>query len=228
MWGGSVSDYLAKHYSKGICNDIDRNLMNFYWVAYNKEDELKQYIYNNRASLEFDQVNNFKHELSNESNDLIRAFKYYCCIFNGYSGKPYETITRYNLNKFKTRKIEKDFDKIRTTLSKCELSSTDYHNLQGNNKLFYCDPPYFKVGKNTYYGYKGENHKEFDHYEFARWIKEIGKTNYFIISYEDSDEIRELYKNYNIITIDKKSVYYDSKEKITKSKGTNEVLIMNY
>ncbi len=202
--------------------------MNFYCVAYNRTEELKEYIYNNRSDLTFEQVNNFKHELENESDDLIRAFKFYCCIYNGFSGKPYETITRYNLEKFKNRNIEKDFQKITKTLSRCELSSVDYHKLKGENKLFYCDPPYFKVGKNSYYGYKGKNHKNFDHYEFADWIKKIGENNYFIISYEDSEEIRKIYKDYKIITINKKSTYYDNKTKTTKSKETNEVLITNY
>ena len=42
--GGSVSDFLSTKYKNGICNDLDSNLMNFYWVAHNRTNELYDYI----------------------------------------------------------------------------------------------------------------------------------------------------------------------------------------
>lgn len=206
--------------------------MNFYWVAHNRTNELYNYILNKRENLTFEEVKQFRYQLSEEKDELIRAYKYYVCVYNGFSGKVYDTPTKSNLEAFKKRNVKKDFDLINKTLSTCDLISEDYHNVKYSNCLYYCDPPYYKVGKNKnrhdYYGLKGENHKEFNHEEFSEFIKDIAKNNYVIISYEDSEAVRNLYKGWRFIEIDKKSSNYNTKTKMGISQNTPELLIMNY
>lgn len=230
--GGSVSDYLSTKYKYGLCNDLDSNLINFYTVVKENREELEKYILNHRQDLEFEEVKNFRYSFDSESNKFIKAYKYYVCVYNGFSGKVYDTPTKSNLEAFKKRNIAKDFDLIEKTLNSCKLSNKDYHELIYKDCLYYCDPPYWKVGKNrnrhNYYGLKGENHKDFDHYDFYNFITQISENNYVIISYEDSEEVRDLYKDWNIIKIDKKSTNINTNTLKGMSKDTPELLIMNY
>ena len=57
------------------------------------------------------------------------------------------------------------------------------------DELMYLDPPYIIESK--LYGYKGDMHTDFDHEELARILR--GKSRW-ILSYNDSDQIRQLYE----------------------------------
>src|SRR5574338_1142976 len=63
------------------------------------------------------------------------------------------------------------------------------------NMLLYLDPPYLIQSK--LYGKKGDLHKNFDHIGLAKILK---KRNSWILSYNNSKEIRELYSNYTIFS----------------------------
>lgn len=106
--------------------------------------------------------------------------------------------------------------------------SKDYSEIKLKNFLYYCDPPYYKVGDNTYYGLKGKSHKDFDHIRFFEYITNIAKENKVIISYEDSEPIRELYKDWNIVGLSKKTVNFNPNNKNNETLKTPELLIMNY
>ena len=53
-------------------------------------------------------------------------------------------------------------------------------------------------------------------------------NNKIMISYEDSETIRELYKDWNIVEIDKNTINYNPRTKKSDTIKTNELLIMNY
>ena len=63
--------------------------------------------------------------------------------------------------------------------------------------FMYLDPPYYI--KNTLYGVKGDKHKDFEHELLYQVLKDKGN---WIMSYNDCEEIRELYKNYKIINLE--------------------------
>lgn len=227
--GGSISDTLCNVYEKCIVNDMDENLINLYRVV--KEGDMEKIIEifeKLREETLFEDVRKLKQSLDCETNKIFRAFNYYTCVYCGYGGKPYASPTRDKYNQYKRRNIRKDIEFIYKTISKCEIYSKDYSDIIYNNCLYYCDPPYNKVGDNTYYGLKGKTHKDFDHLKFYNYIKEISKNNYTIISYEDSRPIRELYKDFNIISISKKTVNFNPNSKNNETLQTNELLIMNY
>lgn len=227
--GGSVSDVLSKHYSHGIINDIDLNLIRFYRALKSNADEVKRIILDRRESLTLDGIRGFKNDIFSDNDDLSVAFKYFTLIYTMYSNKPYSTPTSKNLRLFRTRNIDKDFDKISNTLKSIdEIRNDDFHKVMYEGMFYYCDPPYWKVGNNDYYGKNGENHRNFDHNDFFSWISSISMKNKVMISYEDSFEVRELYKDWTLVEIPKKSAYYDAKSKEMKYKITNELLIKNY
>jgi len=61
--------------------------------------------------------------------------------------------------------------------------------------LLYLDPPY--MIKSKLYGRNGDLHKDFDHEGLANILKKRGK---WILSYNDSNEVKELYANFHIET----------------------------
>ena len=81
------------------------------------------------------------------------------------------------------------------------------------NALFYCDPPYYKTEKY----YEAEFSTE-DNERLKRCLKAI--KGRFILSYNDDNYIRELYKDFNIIAAERQN---------NLSKGTyKELIITNY
>ncbi|MGH2583206.1 MAG: DNA adenine methylase [Anaerolineales bacterium] len=81
--------------------------------------------------------------------------------------------------------------------------------------FLYLDPPYMNV--QALYGVKGGAHKGFDHKALADLLY---KRDRWIMSYNDSPEIRSLYRNYRIVNV---SWTYG----MNKSKRSNEVLILS-
>lgn len=226
--GGSITDVMSNHYKNIIINDLDKNLINFYNVAKNDYGTLLELTFKLRDNITFEDVKRFRYELDNEDDEYLRAFKYYTCVYCGYGGKPYASPTKDKFNQYKNRDIGKDLRLCRDTLFFAEILSKDYSELKYNGFLYYCDPPYYKVGDNTYYGLKGKSHKDFDHIRFKEYIDNISKTNKVIISYEDSKEIRELYRDFNFVELNKKTVNYNPNNKNNETLQTNELLIMNY
>jgi hypothetical protein len=53
-------------------------------------------------------------------------------------------------------------------------------------------------------------------------------NNKIMISYEDSETIRELYKDWNIVEINKNTTNYNPRTKKSDIIKTDELLIMNY
>ena len=93
----------------------------------------------------------------------------------------------------------------------------DYREAISNSpdEFMYLDPPYIIESK--LYGYKGDMHTDFDHEELARILR--SRSNW-ILSYNDSEEVRLLYEGYEILT--PQWVYG-----MARNKRSREVLIVN-
>lgn len=89
-------------------------------------------------------------------------------------------------------------------------------SLDAHKNIFsYIDPPY--MIKNALYGVSGNLHKDFDHYGLCEILK--NRSNW-LLSYNDCDEVRRMYKDYRIVELSWK--YGMSKEKVS-----SEILIIN-
>ncbi len=82
--------------------------------------------------------------------------------------------------------------------------------------LVYADPPYYI--SHYLYGKDGDLHHSFDHVKFAEVIQ---KRNDFLISYNDCEYIRELYKNCTIFKV-------DWKYGMNSNKKSSEILILPF
>ncbi|EPC1364265.1 DNA adenine methylase, partial [Campylobacter jejuni] len=89
-----------------------------------------------------------------------------------------------------------------------------------NEALFYLDPPY--VGTENYYKNTGGFGLK-EHELLCNLLKNIkGK---FMLSYNDCDLVRELYKDFNIKEL---KVRYSLNNNVLKRKESKELLIMNF
>lgn len=79
----------------------------------------------------------------------------------------------------------------------------------------YLDPPY--LIKSALYGKKGDAHKDFDHAGLAIILK---NREHWLLSYNDCDEVRDLYSGFHIITP-------NWKYGMSRDKTSREVLIFS-
>jgi len=76
------------------------------------------------------------------------------------------------------------------------VSYGDFHQtiLDHSNSLLYLDPPYLIA--NSLYGKNGNTHKDFDHNGLCSLLR---KREKWILSYNDCNELRDMYKGYRIL-----------------------------
>lgn len=87
---------------------------------------------------------------------------------------------------------------------------------ENRDKFLYCDPPYYI--ESALYGVKGNAHENFDHVGLFKILKD---RDGWVLSYNNCDEIKELYKDFKI-------VYPRWSYGMNKSKSSSEILILNY
>ena len=204
-----------KHAKLEVYNDADKQLVNLFRCAKYHVDELVKEIdtlcINSREFFE-----EFKEQIDLRGlTDIQRAARFYLLIrmsFGadrrsfGCSNKNILDKTKYLLDiqeRLKNVVIEnRDFQKIIKTYDR-------------PNALFYLDPPYH--GTESFYDVAFNID---EHLRLKNSLSSIkGK---FLLSYNDDDFIRELYKDFNIIAI--------SRGNNISSKGSifKELIIKNY
>lgn len=81
--------------------------------------------------------------------------------------------------------------------------------------LLYLDPPY--LNGQALYGQRGNMHKDFEHEELHKILK---RRDNWILSYNDCDKVREMYKDHNIVNL-------KWKYGMSNDKSSKEVLILS-
>ena len=127
----------------------------------------------------------------------------------------------------KARNLEngiKNLEDISKRLKNVLIENRDYSQIieayDREDTLFYLDPPYF--GTEIYYKNKGADKvmDKSDHEKLKEILSKIrGK---FILSYNDCKEVRDLYKGYEIIEVQRQHNLKDNSEKYC------EVIIKNF
>ena len=127
--------------------------------------------------------------------------------------KNWDEELRYSRERIKGATIENlDFE---TLFEKYEPRKGDY---------WYLDPPYIvATEKGSYYM---NNFTVEDHTRLRDCVNKIDKNGgLFMVSYDYRDEVKELYKDYNIKTLDLK---YSGATNKARDKERKEYIIMNY
>ena len=227
--GGSVGLYLAQRQKRIFANDLNADLYSF-WQVLKTQNKV---LVNEIQSIK----NNFKNgrelyeSLLARRNGNLSEFQRAVDFFvlnritfsgvvdsGGYSQKAYESrFTQSSIDRLK------NMDKILETFT---FSNEGYENLlqrEGQGVFIFLDPPYFKATKSRLYGKRGDLHTSFNHEKLCENLKNT--KHHFLLTYDDSEFIRELYKDFYIKEF---SVQYGMNNfKQTKAQKGQELLISN-
>jgi len=157
-------------------------------------------------------------------NDIERASYYFYLISQSFGAKG-ESFAMSAKSK-KPKNIYKDFTKWSERLKGVVIENMSFERLlkeyDKEDAFFYCDPPY--VSTESYYKNIGSFGKN-EHILLNDKLKNLkGK---FLLSYNDCELIRELYKDFKIIK-SKEINYLLGQNMHNKKKSVQEIFIMNY
>ncbi len=198
--GGSFELFVQNKYNIPIfANDKFEPLYN-YWNCL-KLDKIKLESEINKLSpITKDIFIECKKNLMNVTCDkFIRAASYFAINRSSFSGS---TIS----GGFSKESGEKRFTQSSITkMKKTNLTNIIFTNLDfidfvqniPDDKFIFLDPPYYLGKKSKLYGNNGDLHENFNHNELFNCIS---KKHNFILCYNDCEYIRNLYKDFIIIS----------------------------
>lgn len=215
-------------------NDKDIGIYSLWTSVLNHPDTLKEMIRCYKPSVDdFDQFKNYFLENPNPTDDEIvecgfRKLVLHQISYSGLgikSGGPLggrEQKSNYKIDcRWSPESICKKIDKINRAMGKVsiKITSLDFNDIiaDDNDKSFiYLDPPYYDKGGDLY-------HHSFtvsDHERMSKLLRETSHS--WLLSYDDCEEIRELYSWAKIETID---AVYTIQQSAGKSNKKSELLI---
>ena len=240
LGGGSVELLCANNGMRVYGYDKFLPLVDFWNCLIKKPDELAQLVAGwwstgtNGLSEEFEkEYQKLKTELlSPKPSQLERAALFYVINRTSFSGSALSGGVTAGNPRFTESSVQrilefKDANKTKNITVEClDFTKSIEKNKQ---KLMYLDPPYWLESK--LYGEKGDlNFQEKDHLEL---FKILSKAKKWILSYNDSEIVRETYRDYQIIPLEwaygmKNYTGPTGKDKIkTTMPKSSEVLILN-
>ena len=230
--GGSFEFYIQNKYKiRIIGNDKFIPLASFWSCCKNQKDELCDMLYKVGANttqegITKEQFMNYRRIIMSETNILMQAYYYFIinrCSFSGatLSGgfSQQSAIGRFtkssidrikNLDLSATEIHNKDFEDFINTVV------PDHAVGESNNYIIFADPPYYLEKKSKLYGNNGDMHDEFDH---KKLFSVLSKRKGWLLTYNDCDYVRNLYKDYKIIEV-------DWTYGMNKSKKSSEIVII--
>lgn len=206
-----------------ILNDINTDLVTLYRVIKNHLEEFIRYL--KWILVARDEFGRFKDENPDTLTDIQKAVRFYYLIKNGYSSrmvKPTFSISTLRRANFNLLRIEEELSAAHLRLCRVYIENLPYERvierLDKPHTFFYLDPPY--QGCEDYYG-KGI----FERSDFER-LRDLlkGIKGRFIMSLNDTREIRDLYKKFHVETVDTTYLVMGK----GKKQKVNELLIMNF
>lgn len=192
-----------------ILNDFDSHIYNFWFTALYHTDELLRRIRDTPVTLdERDrQKTVYIDKDADKVSDGFATLFLNRVNFSGViKGGPIGGYSQSSVHKidcrFNKSELEKKIQHIASFSNRIELYNCDAGKLitqqmQGriSTSFFNIDPPYVKKGHELYTNY----FKEEDHKNLERIIVgHLGETQW-IVTYDDCDLIRNIYKDYNMV-----------------------------
>ena len=206
---GAIFLNLDLENKKSIINDLDKTITQGHnAIKSGITLDPKTFIFSGNQE-------NFSNKTVTSINDkFLKSVIITCGTFGGKGyGKIYKPITESSFKKkIKHALKQKEFYK------NTRIFNTDYKKLikkfDNNKTFFYLDPPY-ENSKNLY---KDES---FDFQELSNILKNI--KGRFLLSLNDSPNIRNIFKNYNIV-----SLFVKGSNSSNIGNDRKELLISNY
>lgn len=212
VFGGAGWVLFAKD-RKGteVYNDINSNLVNLYKCVKHHPEALQKELDGILMSRELFQDAIWD---TRGLTDIQRAARFFVAIKESFGSR----METFGLQP-KNMKASVDFLKIASErLNTVVIENRDFDKIiQSYDKedtLFYLDPPYYKTERYYQGGFKPEDHK--------RLRESLGNIQgKFLLLHNDCPEIRELYREYEIIEVDRNN-------NLATGKRYKELIIKNY
>lgn len=229
--GGSVFLYLKQKFptQQFWVNDIYRELY-FFWKYCQKDVEalIEQVCKWRTEFVTGKELNQFLLANITEFDELEKASAFF--VFNRITFSGTTEAGGYSEQAFKGRFTDSSIERLKGfahLLKNTTITNIDYQALieaPGENVFLFLDPPYYSATKSALYGKNGKLHKAFDHERFADVLKDC--AHQWLITYDDSSYIRELYNDSNILSWD---LTYGMRN-VTKNSNQlgKELFISNY
>ena len=206
-----------KHAKEEIYNDINSNLVNlFKCVKYHAQElqrELNFMINSRELFVEYiSQIN------SKGLTDIQRAARYFFLVKLSY-GSDVET---YGAVKKDVEKMKSYIEQIQARLRNVVIENRSFEKIiskyDSDTTLFYLDPPYHNT--ESYYD---SDFNENSHIQLNTILKQVKAK--FVLSYNDDEFIRKLYKDFNIKEIQRNN---NLTSRYAKNRVFKELIIKNY
>lgn len=222
--GGSFEFYIQNKYGlKLIVNDKFTPLYNF-WKQVKMDKNILCEELKKNATVTKEQFSGYRDTIMDlHENQLQQAIQYFIinrCSFSGatLSGGFSDEASKKRYTPSSIRKIELlDFTNI-------EIYNLDFSHFienfadNGDAALMFLDPPYYLEEKSKLYGKNGDMHESFNHELLFEMLKT--KKNW-VLTYNNCDYIKDLYRDYLIIDDIKWSYGMNS------TKASSEIIIIS-
>ncbi|MBI4744555.1 MAG: DNA adenine methylase [Actinobacteria bacterium] len=229
--GGSVFIYLKQKYPERRfwINDAYEALFHFWRGCRDNPEKLIAQI--REWKNEFNdgkKLHKFLLDNIESFNSLKKAATFF--IFNRITFSGTTESGGFSIAAFHKRFTESSIERVlglSTILPNTKITNLDYEdvvNEPGKNVFIFLDPPYYSATKSALYGKNGNLHKSFDHERFASVIRQ--SKHKWLITYDDSEYIRELFSFANIKSWD--LTYGMRNVTINSNQIGKELFIANY
>jgi DNA adenine methylase len=160
--------------------------------------------------------------------DIQKATQFLFLITRSFGGKgsTFGCVKKSNGGACKSLyNYHEKIDAISERLDRVMIENRDFEKLikqyDFEGAFFYCDPPY-----TSGCGYDVTSTANFDHERLCETLKNI--KGRFLLSYDDSPKVRELYKGFEMIEIERQNGINNCQGTERKNKVFKELLIANY
>jgi len=224
VFGGGLSVFYAKEKSKlEIVNDINGQLVNLHRAIRTNPETLSYYLNNLLISRE---IFNAIYKGYMEPRNNIEAAAFYLYLITQSFGSKGESFAMSAKSGRKPKDIYKSYSKWSKRLKGVTIENMSFNKLiplyDKEDAFFYVDPPY--VATESYYKNTGGFGIK-EHEELADLLSNV--KGRFLLSYNDCQLVRELYRDFNIRTT--KEIDYTLGSNMHKrDKKVREVFITNY
>ena len=190
VFGGSGALLFAKEPSKlEVFNDIDSEVVNFFRILRDKRKFKEFYRQVSLVPYSREEFKNFLKTLG-EGNEVERAVKFFVCVKQSFGGQLQNTGWSYGktTNKDVSAYLSaiENLPQVVERLRRVQIENRDYRKIfeiyDSEDTFFYCDPPYVKDVRKSYYNYRYEFTLE-DHKEFVERVLKL-KGMVLISGYE--------------------------------------------
>lgn len=193
--------------------DVFSPLVDFWQVVIDDPEKLAERV-QSYYPLSKTKFYNLQQRYTKLENKLERAAAFYVLNRSSYSG----TTLSGGMSPGHPRFTESSIERLKKFhANNFSVDCLDFRESipKHDDAFLYLDPPYMN-GSNLY-GIKGDTHIGFDHQALAEILQ--GRDRW-ILSYNDCDTIRDIYSDYQILSVD--WVYGMSKDK-----QSNEILVLS-